>query len=651
MLPPGVVAVSGPAAVASGETVIAGSAGTRTELPFVRGRERRQCGCIFSFRGEDAADPANAKRWELFAPDAIVVTRAFATRTRRSRRRADSRSKGRRRRWQLAPQEVFAGGHQSVGRFGVTQRAAVVDHGRLPGCSRLAGRSWRLPKESSPGRCGPIGTAATIFDAITAGAPRPNHKAFVRPPRIQRTSNSIQRRCRASRSSAARATSQCGAPISLSVCSSRFAIDSNARSSTAETLRASRDRRRRAPRSAAHRRLRRRCVRSADGRPIREDVASLQFMADSKRVMTLVRLRAHLARWNRFVLAILVSYTYQYGETSAACVTRLSNRRRAPEPARGRRGPAYHAQRGEPADPRRSRSSSGFRLFERQGRRVVLNPAGEALLRSTRTALLQLDEGVQAAAAAATGSTHALRVTVLPSFAHRWLLPRIGRWRERHPHLALEIDSSQQLVDLQREGFHAALRYGNGTVAGPRVGAPVRHADAHDRRRDRRRRATASERAAGSACARIAARRTRVVGALVRRRGPPDQGDAGRHFQRRGPHAAGGGAGPRARAVRELLAADALADGRLARVSALSIAYEPAHAYHLVYPPSVRDWPPLAALRQWLRDELELSRGQLELTRKVLHAPAEKRKRRTGNAESRVAPSRPTTPHSRVERS
>ena len=108
----------------------------------------------------------------------------------------------------------------------------------------------------------------------------------------------------------------------------------------------------------------------------------------------------------------------------------------------------------------------GFQLFERQGRRVVLNPAGEALLRSTRAALVHLDEGVQAATAAATGSTHALRVTVLPSFAHRWLLPRIGRWRERHPDLALEIDSSQQLVDLRRDGFHAALRYGTGPWPG-----------------------------------------------------------------------------------------------------------------------------------------------------------------------------------------
>jgi LysR family glycine cleavage system transcriptional activator len=53
----------------------------------------------------------------------------------------------------------------------------------------------------------------------------------------------------------------------------------------------------------------------------------------------------------------------------------------------------------------------GFDLFDRRGRRVVLNPAGEALLRSVQTALTQLDDGVQAAAAAASGAAPRIRVT------------------------------------------------------------------------------------------------------------------------------------------------------------------------------------------------------------------------------------------------
>ena len=73
---------------------------------------------------------------------------------------------------------------------------------------------------------------------------------------------------------------------------------------------------------------------------------------------------------------------------------------------------------------------------------------------------------------------------------------------------------------------------------------------------------------------------------------------------------------------RELLAADALADGRLVRLSSITITDEPAFTYHLVYQPNLRDWPPLAALRQWLHDELELSRRTL--------APAAKNVARQG---------------------
>jgi LysR family glycine cleavage system transcriptional activator len=68
--------------------------------------------------------------------------------------------------------------------------------------------------------------------------------------------------------------------------------------------------------------------------------------------------------------------------------------------------------------------------------------------------------------AAASGAAQRLRVTMLPSFANRWLLPRMARWRERHPQMALEIDATPQIVDLQREGFHAALRQGIGPWAG-----------------------------------------------------------------------------------------------------------------------------------------------------------------------------------------
>jgi LysR family glycine cleavage system transcriptional activator len=267
----------------------------------------------------------------------------------------------------------------------------------------------------------------------------------------------------------------------------------------------------------------------------------------------------------------------------------------------------------------------GFELFERRGRRVVINAAGAALLHSVQAALAQLDDGVQAAAAAATGSAQRLRVTVLPSFAQRWLLPRMGRWRERHPDLTLEIDASPQLVDLQRDGFHAGLRQGRGPWAGLQaerlldapmplivVGSPA----AARRLLGMRSEALAREPLLGEADLwqrwfagtglRTPVSTVAVFNdwGLMLQAAEQDLGLA---------------------IAFELLAADALHDGRLVKLSRHSITYEHSQPYHVVYPPSLHDWRPLVALRKWLHDELDLSR-------KALRPAAGKQTARSGRA-------------------
>jgi LysR family transcriptional regulator, glycine cleavage system transcriptional activator len=252
----------------------------------------------------------------------------------------------------------------------------------------------------------------------------------------------------------------------------------------------------------------------------------------------------------------------------------------------------------------------GFALFERRGRRVVLNPAGQALLRSVQGALSLLDDGVQAAAAAASGEAQRLRVTVLPSFANRWLLPRIGRWRERHPGLALEIDASIRAIDLQREGFHAAVRQGTGPWAGLQserlfeqppvilVGAPA----AARRLLGAQPEAFAREPLLGDSDLwkewfAAAGLNTNVQTVAV-------FNDMGLMLQ-----AAEQNLG--LTLTRELLAADALCDGRLVRLSPIAIKHADLHPYHLVYPPGLRDWPPLVSFRGWLYEELENSLSAL----------------------------------------
>jgi LysR family glycine cleavage system transcriptional activator len=74
--------------------------------------------------------------------------------------------------------------------------------------------------------------------------------------------------------------------------------------------------------------------------------------------------------------------------------------------------------------------------------------------------------------------------------------------------------------------------------------------------------------------------------------------------------------------VRELLAADALREGRLVKLSPLSVLNENAQPYQLAYPLALRDWAPVAALRDWLRDELELSHQALNPPPKPRRAKA-----------------------------
>lgn len=252
----------------------------------------------------------------------------------------------------------------------------------------------------------------------------------------------------------------------------------------------------------------------------------------------------------------------------------------------------------------------GVELFERRGRGLVLNAAGAALQRAVEPALDRLAEGVRAAQAAAAGESYLVRLTVLPSFAQRWLLPRMGRWRERHPEITLEVNAAHQLVDLQREGFHAALRTGSGRWKGLQ-----------------------SEQLADSPMI--------VVGSAERavRLGPspsiealaeePLIGDP--EFWERWFRLAGGRMSCKPVAdfndfglmlqateqdigialVRELLAADALQAGRLVRLSPWTLDDVAYSSYWFAWPAELADWPPIQALRDWLREEMALSRQAL----------------------------------------
>jgi LysR family glycine cleavage system transcriptional activator len=100
-------------------------------------------------------------------------------------------------------------------------------------------------------------------------------------------------------------------------------------------------------------------------------------------------------------------------------------------------------------------------LFRRMNRRVVLMPAGIALLAEATPALDRL----AAAARLHKGrhgdrSTTTLHVNALATFSLRWLLPRLDSFRATHPDIEVRLTTSNEPLDALAEPFDVVIRGG-----------------------------------------------------------------------------------------------------------------------------------------------------------------------------------------------
>lgn len=102
----------------------------------------------------------------------------------------------------------------------------------------------------------------------------------------------------------------------------------------------------------------------------------------------------------------------------------------------------------------------GIALFEREGKRVRLTEAGNRYAKEVRAALMALAEATHSVRAG--DRERRLIVSILSSFAARWVTPRIGRFIELHPEIDLEMQSSNVLIDFARHDVDAAIRFGSG---------------------------------------------------------------------------------------------------------------------------------------------------------------------------------------------
>lgn len=97
----------------------------------------------------------------------------------------------------------------------------------------------------------------------------------------------------------------------------------------------------------------------------------------------------------------------------------------------------------------------GTKLFVRNLRGIALTPKGAVYARIVRGALDQLDYGTRQLKE--EPDENLLRLKVPPTFAIRWLAPRLARFHALNRALELQITTSHHAVDFNREDVDACI--------------------------------------------------------------------------------------------------------------------------------------------------------------------------------------------------
>lgn len=98
-------------------------------------------------------------------------------------------------------------------------------------------------------------------------------------------------------------------------------------------------------------------------------------------------------------------------------------------------------------------------LFERVRQRVVLTDAGKLYLNDVDRVIAGLKDATSRMMACG-GNTGLLNLAVLPTFATRWLMPRLPDFLHKHPGVTVNLATRLVPFDFGNEPFDAAVHYG-----------------------------------------------------------------------------------------------------------------------------------------------------------------------------------------------
>lgn len=109
----------------------------------------------------------------------------------------------------------------------------------------------------------------------------------------------------------------------------------------------------------------------------------------------------------------------------------------------------------------------GVPLLRRVRREFFLTDAAQAGLPALREAFDLLGEAAERMRSELPDRL--LTISVLPSFAVSWLVPRLSRFKAQHPEIDVRLDTTDRVVDLRREGIDLGIRFGAGDYPGLEV--------------------------------------------------------------------------------------------------------------------------------------------------------------------------------------
>jgi DNA-binding transcriptional LysR family regulator len=102
----------------------------------------------------------------------------------------------------------------------------------------------------------------------------------------------------------------------------------------------------------------------------------------------------------------------------------------------------------------------GLALFHRVKKRISLTEAGELYARQIGEDLDRLERHT-GALMTHRGEGNVLELASVPTFATRWLIPRLGAFKARHPGITLNLTTRSQPFIFTDTGFDAAIHFGS----------------------------------------------------------------------------------------------------------------------------------------------------------------------------------------------